>query len=479
MVESPAINVRGWIPGFGANAPGVGSIGATNVRAGRPNESSTADRAASLTGLRAVAALLIVGTHAAYGTGQLTHGCVGLLYARLEVGVPIFFVLSGFLLFRPWVRAAAHRTRPPLVSRYALRRLRRIAPAYLVTVVVAYLVYEFRDAGPNPGHTWMGLLEHLTLTQIYAPAYFTVMHQGLTQTWSLAVEFAFYAALPLIAALLLTVLCKGFWRPGLLLAGLAILAALTPAWLWVQNATDWLPSSAGMWLPAHLLYFVSGMALAVLQAVGARLKALIAGPLAVLSYLIVSTPSAGDVNITHVTLWQPQVKAALYAVIAFTVVAPLVLDGSNGYGRLLSKTPIVWLGEISYEIFLLHVITMEVAMASVLRWPVFSGSMPVLFVVTLVMTVPLAWLLHRWTRPVPGSAQTSTIAPAVEHSPAAPTRPAIKFAADTREAAGSRSAWSGEPQFEQVEVPFVVWSERPAIGWELPMMHIAEPPDLR
>ena len=59
----------------------------------------------------AVAALLVVGTHAAFATGMLAHGYVGLMFARLEIGVPIFFALSGFLLFRPWVRAAAVRTR--------------------------------------------------------------------------------------------------------------------------------------------------------------------------------------------------------------------------------------------------------------------------------------------------------------------------------------------------------------------------------
>ncbi len=75
------------------------------------------DRVASLTGLRALAALLIIGTHAAYGTGQLTNGYLGALYARLEIGVPIFFVLSGFLLFRPWLRAAAGGTSPPSLRR--------------------------------------------------------------------------------------------------------------------------------------------------------------------------------------------------------------------------------------------------------------------------------------------------------------------------------------------------------------------------
>jgi peptidoglycan/LPS O-acetylase OafA/YrhL len=359
----------------------------------------TGYRAASLTGLRAVAALLIIGTHAAYGTGQLSNSYVGTLYARLEIGVPIFFVLSGFLLFRPWVRAAAHGTQSPPLSRYAFHRVRRIVPAYVVVVLVAYALYQFRDAGPNPGHTWKGLLEHLTLTQIYEPVYFFVMHQGLTQTWSLAVEFAFYAVLPLLAGLLLTVLCKGRWRPGLLLTGLGGLAAVTPLWLTLQHWADWLPSSAGMWLPAHLLYFVGGMAIAVLQVIGARVALVAAGPIAVGSYLVVSTSIAGDVATGETTLWQTLAKVALYAAVACTVVAALVLGESNGFERLLGAAPVVKLGEISYEIFLLHVIVMEIVMASVLQWPVFTGSWPVVFLITVAMTIPPAWLLHRWTRP--------------------------------------------------------------------------------
>lgn len=361
--------------------------------------SRSEDRVASLTGLRAVAALLIVGTHAAYGTGQLSNSYLGTLYARLEVGVPIFFVLSGFLLFRPWVRATADGAPTPSLRRYVSRRIRRIVPPYFVVVLIAYALYHFRDAGPNPGHTWKGLLEHLTLTQIYEPVYFYVMHQGLTQTWSLAVEFAFYAVLPLLAGLLLRVLCKGAWRPRLILAGLGCLAAITPAWLSLQYGTDWLPTSAGMWLPAHLLYFVGGMTLAVLQVIGARVSLLIAGAVAVLGYLIVSTPIAGDVIAGETSLWQTLVKVALYAAIACAAVAALVLVDGNGYDRLLNSAPLVWLGEISYEVFLLHVIAMEIVMASVLNWPVFTGSWAVVVVLTVAMTVPTAWLLHRWTRP--------------------------------------------------------------------------------
>jgi peptidoglycan/LPS O-acetylase OafA/YrhL len=356
------------------------------------------DRVAALTGLRGLAALLVVGTHAAFGTGQLTHGYVGLIYARLEIGVSIFFVLSGFLLFRPWVRAAAGGSAPPLVGRYAWRRVRRVMPAYVVTVLLVYLVYRFYTVGPNPGQTWTGLVRHLTLTQIYTDNYLaTNLHQGLSQMWSLAVEVAFYAALPVMAHLLLVVLCRNRWRPVLLLIGLGALAAISPAWLIVLNTTDWLPNSAGMWLPAHLAYFVGGMVLAVFQVMGVRRSASAAIPLALVLYLIVSTPLAGDMS--PVQPWQPLAKTVLYAIIAALAVAPLALGDRGWYERLLSSRPMVWLGEISYEIFLLHVMVMAIAMGVVLRWPLFTGSMAGLFVATLAMTIPLAWVLRRLTGP--------------------------------------------------------------------------------
>ncbi|MGW0159232.1 acyltransferase family protein [Mycobacterium sp. NPDC003323] len=362
-------------------------------------------RVASLTGLRAPAALLIVATHAAYGTGQLTNGYLGSLYARLEVGVPIFFALSGYLLFRPWLVALRDGTAAPSVRRYARHRVRRIAPAYVVTVVIAYAVYEFRDAGPNPGHTWLGLVQHLTLTQIYPPL--AVLHQGLTQMWSLAVEVAFYAVLPLLAGLLLTVLCRRRWRPKLLLAGLAALGALTPLWLWIQHATDVLPTSANIWLPAQLIHFIGGMALAVLQVAGARCRGYLIWPAALIALLVVALPIAGEVTATVVQPGQAVVRSTLYAVVAVGLLAPLVLDPGGGPARVLGSRPVVWLGEISYEIFLVHVILMEIAMASILGWPVFTGSMLGLFATTLALSIPVAWLLHRWTRvrPDPVGAQ--------------------------------------------------------------------------
>jgi peptidoglycan/LPS O-acetylase OafA/YrhL len=372
----------------------------SEVDQGGLEQVSTVDRVASLTGLRTVAALLVMGTHAAYGTGKTTHGYIGLVYSRMDIGVAVFFVLSGFLLFGPWVRAAATGAATPSVLRYARNRLRRLMPAYIVTVLAAYAIYEFREPGPNPGHTWAGLLRHLTLTQIYSSDYFSFhMHQGLTQMWSLAIEVAFYGALPPTAYLLLVMLCGRRWRPRLLLAGLAALGAVTPLWLIVLHTTDWLPKGAGLWLPHYLVWFVGGMVLAVLQAIGLRCYAAAAIPVALAAYLVVSTPIAGDATSPSPDLGQDLARSLFYAAIATLAVAPPALGDRGLYARLLGSAPRVWLGEISYEIFLVHVIVMEIAMASVLRWRVYTGSVLGLFAVTLVLTIPVAWLLHRLTRP--------------------------------------------------------------------------------
>ena len=372
----------------------------SEVDQGGLEQISTVDRVASLTGVRALAALLVLGTHAAYTTGKYTHGFVGLVYSRMEIGVPIFFVLSGFLLFGPWVTAATTGGSAPSLARYTWHRVRRIMPAYVVTVLAAYLIYHFRDGGPNPGHSWVGLLRNLTLTQIYTDNYMFngYLHQGLTQMWSLAVEVAFYVALPILAYLLLVVLCRRRWRPLLLLTGLLALALVSPVWMVLVHTTHFLPEGARLWLPGYLAWFIGGMVLTVLKAMGVRCYGFIAVPLAVISYVIASTPIAGEPTTSPTGLAQALVKVGFYTAVATLVVAPLALGDRGWYARLLSTRPMVWLGEISYEIFLVHLVVMEIAMVEVLHWRVYTGSAAVLFVVTLLMTIPVAWLLHRFTR---------------------------------------------------------------------------------
>jgi peptidoglycan/LPS O-acetylase OafA/YrhL len=356
-------------------------------------------RVDSLTGIRAVAAMLVLLTHAAYTTGKYTHGYLGLVYSRTEIGVPIFFVLSGFLLFAPWVRALAQGRSGPSLRRYGWHRVRRIMPAYVITVLAAFVLYHFRAAGPNPGHTWVGLLRNLTLTTIYTDNYlFSWLHQGLTQMWSLAVEVSFYVALPVLAYLLTVVCCRRQWRPAALMAGLFALALSSPAWLTLVHTTTSLPDGARLWLPTYLAWFLGGMLLAVLAQMGVRAYGFLCIPLALICFFIASTPIAGEPTTSPTELREALFKTVFYTVIATLVVAPLALGNSGWYARALASRPLVFLGEISYEIFLVHLVVMELVMVEVLQDRVYTGSTFALFTVTLAFTIPVAWLLHRVTR---------------------------------------------------------------------------------
>ena len=112
--------------------------------------------------LRAVGALAVLTTHVAFQSGAyVRHGVWGALLSRLDVGVAIFFVLSGFLLSRPYLARAPDR-----------RRTR--GRALLLQALAAHLPGVRRDgvagagAGPRePRPRWADWVRTLTLTNIY------------------------------------------------------------------------------------------------------------------------------------------------------------------------------------------------------------------------------------------------------------------------------------------------------------------------
>lgn len=87
-------------------------------------------------GLRAIAVLCVVLVHAHGFADAGTTGPANRLLGQMGIGVTIFFVISGFLLYRPFI---AHRTggagAPPVLT-YAKRRLLRIYPAYWLALTV-------------------------------------------------------------------------------------------------------------------------------------------------------------------------------------------------------------------------------------------------------------------------------------------------------------------------------------------------------
>src|SRR5687767_575743 len=181
-----------------------------------------ASRFPQLDTVRGLAATAVVATHVAFQTGRYTSGPFDGVLARLDFGVTLFFLLSGFLLFRPWLVARADNSRAPAARGYLWRRALRILPAYWLAVVAALVFIPGNDA--SSASAW---IRHLTFTHTYGSGHFV---QGLTQTWSLATEVAFYLALPLLAPLLLGRAASG-WRPARILARLAGLELVTLGWL--------------------------------------------------------------------------------------------------------------------------------------------------------------------------------------------------------------------------------------------------------
>src|SRR5688572_2383260 len=86
-----------------------------------------------------MAALIVFFHHVGFLTGATFNSAGGPLLARFDVGVSIFFALSGFLLSRPFLTAILDGTPLPGRDAFYARRIRRIVPAYWVALTATYL----------------------------------------------------------------------------------------------------------------------------------------------------------------------------------------------------------------------------------------------------------------------------------------------------------------------------------------------------
>jgi peptidoglycan/LPS O-acetylase OafA/YrhL len=319
-------------------------------------------------GMRACAAMGVVVTHVAFQTGH-SSGAAGRLFGRFDLAVAVFFALSGFLLWRGHAAAARGLGPRPRTGHYLRSRVVRIMPAYLVAVVVILTLLPDADhASPT---VW---LANLTLTQIYVPLTLT---GGLTQMWSLSVEVSFYLALPLLA-LLARRLPVGARVPAI-----AALAALSWAWGWVP-----LHGPSGInplnWPPAFFSWFAAGMLLAEWVHCGVGAPHRLARHRVVLAVVaVLAYPLAGPEGLVPGTAAQFAVKTAAGSLVAFALVAPLVLDRVDTPHRLLGSTAMVTLGRWSYGLFVWHLAALAMVFPVLGTFP-FTGRMPSVLALTLI-----------------------------------------------------------------------------------------------
>lgn len=358
-----------------------------------------------LEAVRALAVTCIVITHVAFQTGRYVSGSFSAELARLDIGVALFFVLSGYLLARPWFTGPPAGRSGPRLAGYFWRRLLRLYPAYVVAVVAAVVLVP-----DNAGVTGADWWRQLTFTQIYGSGH--LLH-GLTQTWSLATEVAFYLALPWVARWARP--RERRWRLRRTLARLALLEVVSLAWVaLVASSTDLQQDSASTWLPAYLGWFGAGMALCALSvererrartstAPRAWLDDLAASPwgcwaAAAACYLVAATPAAGPLTLDPPTGWQAVTKHVLYGATAVLVLIPLAgRGGVDGHaGRALASRPLRFVGEVSYGVFLYHLVVLDIVFRAT-GFRLFDGHhfLPVL-ALTWSGSVLVAWASYRW-----------------------------------------------------------------------------------
>jgi peptidoglycan/LPS O-acetylase OafA/YrhL len=304
-------------------------------------------RDAALDGLRALAALSVVAFHvwlytAPDPTLPTREGFWNRLLFEGRIGLVLFFVLSGFLLFRPSYD----------LRRYFTRRALRIAPAYWVALAGAILLLWGGGATPGirlPDASDLGLFA--VFGQNYSEA--TIMQLNPV-TWTLCVEVAFYLLLP-------------FLRPRMI----PLLVAVGLGWnLLVHSVGGGQVMAKALF--AFLPYFAVGMAAAAWP-VRRRLSCLaIAGVL-----LVVANGVWHSVAAPRVVNPALAVLADFPAAVGFGLVVAAV---SAGGLRWLSR--LSWVGVRSYGLYLWHV-----PLILFLRR---IDLLPLSFVPALLLVVPVA-----------------------------------------------------------------------------------------
>jgi peptidoglycan/LPS O-acetylase OafA/YrhL len=283
-------------------------------------------------GLRAVAVLPVILFHA------------GLGFDGGYIGVDVFFVISGFLIGSLVVREI--ETGSFRLTRFWERRIRRLFPALAVCLVATAVVGFFVLIPAHLKESGAALVAQPLLSANFLfwsrSGYFETAseYQPLLHTWSLAVEEQFYLFLPLV----LVPLLKGGRRRTLVVVCVFIVGSFA----WCLYSTWRYPSAAFFLLPARIWELDLGVLLALIARAGFRHRAVnefaaIAGLAAIAVSVFVYDSSTAFPGAAAAV---PCLGTALF----------LFANSSSltSSGRLLATPLPVWIGKISYPLYLWH-----------------------------------------------------------------------------------------------------------------------------
>jgi peptidoglycan/LPS O-acetylase OafA/YrhL len=392
----------------------------------------------ALDGCRAVAALGVLITHVSLLSGFSNRSTtLGPYLARMDVGVSVFFVLSGFLLYRPFVAARFAAEPSGDLGAYARRRVLRIIPAYWVALTVVGFV--LKAPGFVEPHS---IISHYLLLQIYDST--QLVGGPIQQAWSLATEVAFYVFVPCWA----WVMSRRKRSPSRqlrveVIALLAIFVASAAANLGLIKigVAESTFAQLGTWLPFRIGDFVPGMLLAVGSAWVShnktRLPSWLRRSPAALGFWVAAlgvfwfvSTQLGLPMFPIFTPAQAYLVRVLYLVFATLLVIPAVLARSEkGLVTATAANPVaIWLGLVSYGIYIWHEAWQDIYLR-ITDQPGLNANFLGMLSFTLALTMlcaTLSWYLVekpaiRWGARRRGS----PMPPTVDHPPAesAPSLP--------------------------------------------------------
>ena len=327
--------------------------------ADRPSATGSG-RVLGLDGLRALAVALVLGFH--FGLGGLGGGFLG---------VDVFYVLSGFLITGLLLAEYERRERIGLGA-FWLRRARRLLPALLLVLVAVTVMVRFAEpAGAYPGYRGSALS-----ALFYASNWWQIATSGnyfvstgavspLTHTWSLAVEEQFYLVWPLVVLAVLHL--SGPFRRGVrVLLGVAVVGAVASA---VEMAVLYHPGAnttrVYFGTDTHAQSVLVGAGLAcVLTLVARRRGATGMDPGARSTAGRVALTGAGVAGLVTIAVLSDRLGGTspatyrggflLVAASAGAIIAAVVSVPRGPLARLLTWAPLVWIGTLSYGIYLWH-----------------------------------------------------------------------------------------------------------------------------
>jgi peptidoglycan/LPS O-acetylase OafA/YrhL len=357
-------------------------------------------RSDAIDALRGVAALSVVVFHcwlyaSVNPNRPVRHTTADFALFETRIGLILFFVVSGFLLYGPFARAVASDGAPPSVRRYALRRVARILPAYYAALAGAVLLVAAASA--TPGARPVGARD-LPLFLFFGQNYSgtTIMRLNPV-TWTLCIEAAFYVMLPVFGLVVYRLARSHRWIEPL---AIAALVALGIGWAHLASGGNAsLPVIKA--LPAFLPYFAVGMMCAVAVRSGgpgaAGRLGLVALGAGVVAANGVWHATGGAASVSWLGTLTDLPAAAGFGLIV------IAASSDAGRGRVsVALRPLAAVGVVSYGLYLWHVpLLLVLRGAGVMprnTLAVFAVVVPIALVVATASWVFIERPALRWTR---------------------------------------------------------------------------------